>query len=179
MPSVLISILKEELTQQRTFISSDEETALERPATYANEDDLALDRVKRRRSTFYGVLRDRFLRDAKPLDEWRRLVQEEEAAAGGQTIISQLASQVLEWAARTSDRGAMIGGFAAKTLRWIGMILFLLGAYGWFQGAPTGGAIVIAVALVLLLTGRIVGHLAAERVQMLAQRVRSAGDDNR
>ena len=175
MASQLVAKLKDELQLQRTFLSSDEEAALTRPLSYENEADLAFDRVKHRRTFFHTALRSRFINDGRPIEEWRRLVAEEEAAAGDEpTVISQLATQVLEWAARTSDRGAMLGGFAAKTLRWAGILAALLGGWSWWQGAA-GGAIFLAVGLVLLFAGRIVGNLAAERVAWLTERMR-AGD---
>jgi hypothetical protein len=173
----LVVLLQEELTRQRTFLSADEAAVLTRPVSFADEHDLAWERVQRRRRPLYGALRNRFIREGKPIDAWRALVAEDEAAAGGPTIISQLATQVLEWAARTSDRGAMIGGFAAKTLRWAGVVLLLLGLYGCYQGAGGRGLIFIGLALVLLLAGRIVGNLTAERAATLAQRLRSPASE--
>ncbi|MGH2351726.1 MAG: hypothetical protein ACRDJN_08950 [Chloroflexota bacterium] len=170
MASPLVSIIKEELTKQRTFLSSDEEDALSRPQTYEDEEDLALDRVRRRRLVFYGALRDHFIREGRPVDRWRDLIAEEEAAPGEPTIASQLGRQVLEWSVRTSDRGAMLGSFVAKTLRWVGTILLLFALWSWFQGALTGVVLaVVALSLVLLLAGRIVGNLAAERAATLAE----------
>ena len=175
MASPLVAKLKDELRLQRTFLSSDEETALTRPLSYQDEDDLAFDRVKHRRLFFHTALRSRFINDGRPTAEWRRLVAEEEAAAGNEpTVTSHLATQVLEWAARTSDRGAMLGGFAARALRWAGMLAALLGAWGWWHGAPFGGAVFAAVGFILLVAGRIVGGLAAARVARLAEQVRAS-----
>ncbi len=171
MGSELVSIASEELRRQRTFLSTDEAAALSRPVDYDDEEDLAVDRVRRRRLVLYAALRDRFIRDGRPLEDWQAMVDREEAAAGGRTIVSQLARQVLEWAVRTSDRGAMLGSFAAKTLRWAGMILLFLGVWSWYQGAAGAVvALVIVLALAALLGGRIAGNLAAERIELLAQR---------
>ncbi|MDQ3700063.1 MAG: hypothetical protein M3442_03970 [Chloroflexota bacterium] len=170
MTSELVSIIGEELRRQRTFLSTDEVAALDRSADAEDEEDLALDRVRRRRLVLYAALRDRFIRDGRPLEDWRAMVEREEAAAGGKTIVSQLARQVLEWAVRTSDRQAMLGGFAAKTLRWIGMILLALGGWSWFQGAVGGiVAVVLVLGLAALLAGRIVGNLAADRIALLTE----------
>ena len=170
--SALVVMLREELTRRRVFLSSDEERALTRPAQYDDETDLAWVRVRRRRSTFYGALRGRFLFDGKPLDEWRRHVADDEAAAGGPTFVSQIARQVLEWAVRTADRGAMIGGFAGRALRWLGLLVVLLGLFGCYQGAALGGAIVLVAGLALVLAGRVVGSLAAGRVAALTAPLR-------
>ena len=53
-------------------------------------------------------------------------------------------------AARTSDRGAMMAGFAAKSLRILGVALLLLGGWSYLNGAPTGGTIVAVAGLVLV-----------------------------
>ncbi|MBI3973629.1 MAG: hypothetical protein HY332_20330 [Chloroflexi bacterium] len=163
MPSTLIDILKEELHIHRTFLSSDEEAALSRPVDQVERDDLAFERVQRRRRIFYGRLRDRFIREGKPVETWRGYVAEEEAGAGGQTVASQMAAQVLEWAVRTSDRAAMLGGFVAKTLRWLGILLLLLGAYTFFAGSRGAGLAIVAVSLVLWVMSRIAGNAVARR----------------
>src|SRR5919106_4411761 len=107
MSSRLASMLAEELAAQRTFLSAEEEAALSRPMSYDDEDDLAWDRVRGRKSWFFSALRDRFIHDGRQVEGWRELIDREEAAAGGEpTFMTQLARQVLAWAARTSDRGA-------------------------------------------------------------------------
>lgn len=162
--SPLVDILKEELRRQRTFLSSDEEVALTRPLTYDNEDDLAFDRLKGRRHWFQPVLRNRFIRDGRPIAEWREYIAAEEAAAGGEpTIISSLATGVLEWTARTTDRGAMLGGFAAKTLSFFALVLLLLGAYSWTHDAAIPGAVVIVLALLVYAGGHMLGAMAKRR----------------
>ncbi|HEX2033797.1 MAG TPA: hypothetical protein VHS99_06415 [Chloroflexota bacterium] len=174
MASELVTMLKEELTKQRTFLSSDEERALDRPATYEDEDDLALDRVRHRRLVFFTALRERFIQDGRPIERWRDLVRREEDAAGEPTIVSELARQVLEWAVRSSDRGAMLGGFAGRLLRWLGLALLLLAGWSWFQGAPGQVvALVAAFAAALVLTGQVVGSLAAARAGRLVQGLRA------
>ena len=170
--SPLVAILRDELRRQRVFLSSDEEAALTRPLSYDDEDDLAFDRVKGRRSWLRPVLRNRFIRDGRPVGQWREYIRAEEAAAGGEpTLISNLASGVLEWTARTGDRGAMFGGFAAKTLTGVAVVLFLLGAYGWTHGATGGGAVFIVVALVALLAGRVIAGFARRRTTTLVEQL--------
>jgi hypothetical protein len=181
MASQLVAILSAELRKQRTFLSSDEEAALARPLPpegddtsgadgpeAVSEEDMALDRVRRRRLVFFTALRDRFIHEGRPLVAWGDMVAREEAAAGGTTMATQVAREVLEWGVRTSDRGAMLGGFSAKMLRWMGIILVLFGGWSLFQGArPVAVAIVVAVALLFLLFARILGNLSAERAATL------------
>jgi hypothetical protein len=159
-------MLAEELAAQRTFLSGEEERALDHPMTYENEDDLAWDRVRGRRTWFFTALRDRFIRDGRPADRWRELVAQEEAAAGGEeTYATHLARRVLSWALRTSDRGAMMAGFAARAARWLGAAFVLLGGWAYFNGAPLPGAVVAAAGVVFLLVGGAFGRLAARRVR--------------
>jgi hypothetical protein len=132
--STLVAIAVEELRLQRTFLSSDEAAALTLPATLEDEENLALDRVRRRRLWIYTALRDRYIGDGRPFDEWADLIAAEETAAGSETVITQIARQVLEWGVRSSDRGAMLGGFGAKAMRWAGLALLLFATWSWFQG---------------------------------------------
>jgi hypothetical protein len=170
--SPLVAMLQEELRNQRVFLSADEEAALTRPLSDDDEDDLALDRVKRRRSWFQPVLRNRFIRDGRPVALWRDYIVAEEAAAGGEpTIISSLATGVLEWTARTGDRGAMFGGFSAKALTAITIVLFFLGVFGWAHGAAGAGAAFVVVALVAFVGGRILAGVAAGRTAGLTEQL--------
>ena len=161
-------MLADELAAQRTFLSAEEEAALTLPAAHDDEDDLAWQRVRGRRAWFFPVLRDRFIRDGRQQATWRGYIAQEEAAAGGQpTFITQLATQVLEWAARTSDRGAMMAGFVARSLRILGAALLLLGGWSYLNGAPTGGTIVAIVGLVFVLISVAAARIAAQRVNLL------------
>lgn len=163
----LLSILKEELQIHRTFLSSDEESALGLPISRRDADDLAFERVQRRRRMLYSRLRDRFIREGQPAARWRRFIAEDETLAGETTTMSQLATQVLEWAARTSDRGAMIGGFAAKTLRWAALALFLVGGFALLSGSRGAGLGLVLGALALWVAGRVAASLVAQRVELL------------
>ena len=158
--SALVELAVEELRGQRTFLSSDEATALTLPADLEDEDNLALDRVRRRRLWIYTALRDRFIGEGRPLDDWLAMIESEEAVAGGETLITRLARQVLEWSVRTGDRTLMFWGFAAKALRWFGLILLFLAGWSWYQDA---GTFVVATsgALALLL---LAGSVAAARL---------------
>jgi hypothetical protein len=171
-------MLHEELRNQRVFLSADEEAALTRPLSDDDEDDLALDRVKRRRTWFQPVLRNRFIRDGRPVAQWRDYIVAEEAAAGGEpTIISSLARGVLEWTARTGDRGAMFGGFASKALTAIAVVLFFVGAYGWAHGAAGAGAAFVVVALAAFVAGRIIAGVAARRTAGLTEQLLASPAD--
>ena len=130
MPSPLIEILKDELTVQRVFLSSDEERALDRIADDTDGGDLAFERVKARRYLFYAALRDRFVYDGRPIRQWLEWIAEAEASAGNKpTIITALATRVVEWSIRASDRVSMILGFATGLVRWFAIFLLAIG--GW------------------------------------------------
>jgi hypothetical protein len=168
MGSELVAIAVEELRRQRTFLSTDEADALTLPAEHEDEENLALDRVRRRRLWIYTSLRDRYIGDGRPVDDWLAMIEAEEAVAGGETIITRMARQVLEWSVRTSDRGAMLGGFAARAMRWIGIVLLLLSAWSWLQGAsPFAVATTGVIALGLLAGSVVLGRRAAARAAHL------------
>jgi hypothetical protein len=171
--SPLAALLSDELAAQRVFLSGDEATALDRPATYDDERDLAWDRVKHRRLVFYTALRERFIQERRPADLWRAMIEAQERAAGEPTFVTQIAWQVLEWAARTSDRGAMMAGFVAKALRWLGIVLLLLGAWSWFQGLPAAALSVGAAGLGFVALGAIAGSFAGRRAAALVQAART------
>ena len=161
-------MLADELAAQRTFLSAEEEESLTLPAAHEDEDNLAWQRVRGRRAWFFPVLRDRFIRDGRQQAAWRALIAQEEAEAGGKpTFITQMATQVLEWAARTSDRGAMMAGFAAKSLRILGVALLLLGGWSYLNGAPTGGTIVAIAGLLLVGVSVAAARIAAKRISLL------------
>jgi hypothetical protein len=163
-------MLAEELAAQRTFLSSEEEAALTHPLSYDNEEDLAWDRVRGRRTWFFSALRDRFIRDGRRTEVWRDLIRREEAEVGGEpTYVSQLGRQVLEWATRTSDRGAMLAGFAAKVSRTVGLLLALLGAWAYFNGAATPGIVVGTFGAALVVAGGGFGAVAKRRVRRLTE----------
>ena len=168
MASRLAGMLADELAAQRTFLSAEEEASLTLPASHDDEDNLAWQRVRGRRAWFFPVLRDRFIRDGRRDDAWRAMIAQEEAEAGGQpTFITQLATQVLDWAARTSDRGAMMAGFIATSLRILGAALLLLGGWSYLNGAPTGGTIVAIAGLVLVGVSVAAARIAAKRINLL------------
>ena len=161
-------MLADELAAQRTFLSAEEEASLTLPAAHDDEDNLAWQRVRGRRGWFFPVLRDRYIRDGRQQETWRALIAQEEAEAGGQpTFITQLAMQVLVWAARTSDRGAMMAGFAAQSLRIVGLLLLLLGGWSYLNGAPTGGTIVGGFGLLLVVVSVAAARVASRRVSLL------------
>ena len=161
-------MLADELAAQRTFLSAEEAASLTLPAAHDDEDNLAWQRVRGRRSWFFPVLRDRFIRDGRQEEMWRAMIAEEEAEAGGEpTFITHMARQVLAWAARTSDRGAMMAGCAATSLRIAGLLLLLFGGWSYLNGAPTGGAIVGGVGLLLMLVSVALARAAARRVSSL------------
>jgi hypothetical protein len=171
--SALAAIAAEELRKQRTFLSTDEAAALSLPAELEDEENLALVRVRGRRLWIYTALRDRFIGDGRPFDDWLAMIDAEEGTAGGETQITRLARQVLEWSVRSGDREAMLGGFVAKALRYAGLLLLLLAGWSWWQGA--GGAAVVttgALAVVLLVGSSVVGRRAAARAAFLVAGLR-------
>jgi hypothetical protein len=166
--SALVEIAVEELRGQRTFLSSDEAAALTLPADLDDEDNLALDRVRRRRLWIYTALRDRFIGDGRPFDDWLATIESEEQRAGGETLITRLARQVLEWSVRTGDRALMFWGFAAKAMRWFGLILLFLAGWSWYQDAETLVVGTVGVLGAVLLVGSAVaGRTAAARASAL------------
>lgn len=167
-------MLKDELRRQRVFLSSDEEEALLRPVTYEDEDDLAYERVKGRLGWFQPALRNRFIRDGRPVALWRDYISTDEAEAGEPTLISALATRIIAWATRTSDRGAMLGTFASRALSTLGLLCALLGAYAWAHGEQAGGGVYVGVGLALLLGGNVTGRLTARRAEKLARHALSA-----
>jgi AcrR family transcriptional regulator len=131
-PSPLIAILKDELLVQRVFLSSDEERALDREADAPDDGDLAFERVKARRYLFYAALRDRFVYDGRPIDQWLDWIAEAEERVGGvPTIVTALATRVIEWSIRATDRKSMAMGFCAGTTRWLGIALLTLALWAW------------------------------------------------
>ena len=174
MASRLATMLAEELASQRIFLSSDEETALTRPASYDEESDLAWDRIKHRRTHFFPSLRDRYIRERRPREAWLALIDAEETAAGEPTFITQLATQVLEWSVVSSDRGAMMTRFAGRALRWLALLFLALGAYAWVNGARAPGLIVAAAGLVFFLASRAFQRYAARRAATLVAAARQA-----
>lgn len=173
MPSPLADILREELQARRTFLSTDEVAALSRAATVEDEEDLALVRVRRRRSVFNSVLRSRFIRDGKPVAVWRGYIEEEEADSDAPTVISQHGRRVLEWAVRTADREAMASGFASRLLRWIGIVALLWGLYSCATSDTAPGLMSLAVAAICLVAAQVLGNLASDRI---AGRLRAVFD---
>ena len=133
MAAEYIDILRTELERQRQFLSEEEEQVLLKPASYESEDDLALDSVKRRQHTFVPILRDRFVRDGRPLEQWWDVLAEEERLPEDRTMIGAMVVQVLDWSARTSDQKAMMGGFGSKLLLVAAVLI------GFFGDLHAGG----------------------------------------
>ena len=171
--SELTSIAAEELRKQRTFLSTDEAAALSLPADLEDEENLALVRVRGRRLWIYTALRDRFIGDGRPFDDWLAMIDAEEGAAGGETHITRLARQVLEWSVRSGDRSAMLGGFVAKALRYAGLLLLFLAGWSWWQGAGQLAVVTTGLLAVVLLVGsRVFGRRAAARADFLVSGLR-------
>jgi hypothetical protein len=146
--SPLIAILKDELLVQRVFLSSDEERALDRESDGADDGDLAYERVKARRYLFYAALRDRFIYDGRPTDQWLDWIDEAERKAGGSaTIVTALATRVVEWSVRATDRKAMAMGFVTGITRWLGIVMITLAVWAWSRAIVGGIAWLGARAL--------------------------------
>ena len=169
MSAEFVAILRQELETQRRFLSSDEEQALLRPATYENEDDLAFEQVKHRQRELVGALRNRFIRDGRPLDRWWDLLAAQEALHGERTLMSAMAVQVLDWSARTADQRAMLGGFASKLLRLGAYFISFFAVFVLAQGVPVVGVVLLVLSAGLWLGARIMGNLTADRVDDLVE----------
>ncbi len=164
-----IDILRTELERQRQFLSAEEERVLLKPALYESEDDLALDSVKRRQHTFVAILRDRFVRDGRPLEQWWDVLAEEEGLSGDRTVIGNMVVQVLDWSARTSDQKAMMGGFASKLLLVAAVLIGFFATFTIAVGAWPVGIVLLVITAALWIGARVLGQLTAERVGELVE----------
>ena len=169
MAAEYIDILRTELERQRQFLSEEEERVLLQPASYESDDDLALDSVKRRQHTFVPILRDRFVRDGRPLEQWWDVLAEEERLPEDRTMIGAMVVQVLDWSARTSDQKAMMGGFASKLLLVAAVLIGFFATFTLAVGAWPAGIVLLVVAAALWIGARVLGQLTAERVGELVE----------
>jgi hypothetical protein len=104
------------------------------------------------------------------------MIESEEAVAGGETLITRLARQVLEWSVRTGDRTLMFWGFAAKAMRWFGLILLFLAGWSWYQDAGTFVVATVGALAALLLAGSVAAaRLTAARASELLAGLRRPG----
>lgn len=173
-------MLREELGLQRRFLSSDEERVLLAPASYENEEDLALDRVKDREHAFQFALRDRFLRDGRPQRDWWSWVKEAATEQGHRDRLDAIVLQVLDWSARTSDQAAMLGGFAATALLWFALATLVLALEAareaLFVGVPLAGAaavVMLAFTVLLWLASRAIRTRTDRHVAALQREYKS------
>lgn len=163
--SPLIEILKDELTVQRVFLSSDEERALDRIAEDTDGGDLAFERVKARRYLFYAALRDRFVYDGRPIRQWLEWIAAAETIAGEKpTIITVLATRVIEWSIRASDRMSMILGFATGLVRWFAMFLLALGGWAWTRDFAPAWWVICVLGLCSWFGARFLKRFTANHV---------------
>lgn len=173
-PSPLIAILKDELLVQRVFLSSDEERALDREADAPDDGDLAFERVKARRYLFYAALRDRFIYDGRPIDQWLDWIAEAESQAGGSpTIISALATRVIEWSIRVTDRKSMAMGFLAGTTRWVGIALLTLAVWAWSREVGPATWVLAAVGGATWVGARRIARATEAHVKALVAETRA------
>ena len=169
MAAEYIDILRTELERQRQFLSEEEERVLLQPASYESEDDLALDSVKRRQHSFVPILRDRFVRDGRPLEQWWDVLAEEERLPEDRTMIGAMVVQVLDWSARTSDQKAMMGGFASKLLLVAAVLIGFFATFTLAVGAWPAGIVLLVITAALWIGARVLGQLTAERVGELVE----------
>ena len=169
MAAEYVDILRAELERQRQFLSAEEERVLLKPARYENEDDLALDSVKRRQHTFVPILRDRFVRDGRPLEQWWDVLAEEERLPEDRTMIGAMVVQVLDWSARTGDQKAMMGGFASKLLLVAAVLIGFFATFTLAVGAWPAGVVLLVITAALWIGARVLGQLTAERVGELVE----------
>ena len=169
MAAEYVDILRTELERQRQFLSAEEERVLLKPALYESDDDLALDLVKRRQHTFVAILRDRFVRDGRPLEQWWDVLAEQEGLSGHRTMVGAMVVQVLDWSARTSDQKAMMGGFASKLLLVAAVLVGFFATFTLAVGAWPVGVVLLVIAVALWIGARVLGQLTAERVGELVE----------
>ena len=169
MAAEYVDILRTELERQRQFLSAEEEQVLLKPALYESDDDLALDLVKRRQHTFVAILRDRFVRDGRPLEQWWDVLAEQEGLSGDRTMVGAMVVQVLDWSARTSDQKAMMGGFASKLLLVAAVLIGFFATFTLAVGAWPAGIVLLVITAALWIGARVLGQLTAERVGELVE----------
>ena len=95
--------------------------------------------MKRRQHTFVPILRDRFVRDGRPLEQWWDVLAEEERLPEDRTMIGAMVVQVLDWSARTGDQKAMMGGFASKLLLVAAVLIGFFATFTLAVGAWPAG----------------------------------------
>jgi hypothetical protein len=171
--SPLIELLKDELTVQRVFLSSDEERALDRIADDADGGDLAFERVKARRYLFYAALRDRFVYDGRPIRQWLDWIATAETSTGDKpTIITALATRVVEWSIRASDRTSMFLGFATGLVRWFAFFLLALGGWAWTRDFAPAWWVICTLGVGFWLGARFLKRFTDRRVSAVVQATR-------
>ncbi len=171
--SPLIELLKDELTVQRVFLSSDEERALNRIADDADGGDLAFERVKARRYLFYAALRDRFVYDGRPIRQWLTWIADAESSTGDKpTIITALATRVVEWSIRASDRASMFLGFATGLVRWFAFFLLALGGWAWTRDFAPAWWVICALGLCFWLGARFLKRFTDRHVSAVVRATR-------
>lgn len=158
-----VAILRTELERQREFLSAEEEQVLLKPGTYENDNDLALDRVKRRQHNFVAILRNRFVRDGRPLETWWDLLVDQEIAQGYRTMVGAMVIQVLDWSARTSDQKVMMGGFASKLLSVAAIFSGFMTTFTLAVGAWPPGIVMFFITVSFWIGSRVLGQKTADR----------------
>lgn len=172
--SPLVEVLKDELIVQRVFLSTDEERALGRADDDPDDGDLAFERVKARRYLFYAALRDRFIYDGRPVGTWLGWINDGEAGADGRpTVVSALATRVIEWSIRATDRKSMALGFVAATARWLAITLLCLGAWAWSRDLGPATPVLLATGAVAWLAARAVKSATEAHVRATVAAVRA------
>jgi hypothetical protein len=172
--SPLIAVLKDELLVQRVFLSSDEERALERESEAPADDDLAFERVKARRYLFYAALRDRFIYDGRPIEQWLDWIADGEVRTGGvPTVITALATRVIEWSIRATDRKSMAMGFIGGATKWFGFALLTLAVWAWSREIGPATWVLAVVGGIAWLAAKLVARATEAHVRSIVADARA------
>jgi hypothetical protein len=149
MPEEMLERLREELAEQRRFLSEQEAAALLCSREELPPDDPLTAVLRRREVEFRGLLRDRFLREGLPTDEWWRLVRKDILARGKQTLLAELVLDVLKWQYASSDTAIHLSQLVTTVLGLLLLLAVLISAAACVQGQFSLGLPMLAIAAVL------------------------------
>lgn len=149
MPEEILERLREELAEQRRFLSEQEAEALLCAREELPPDDPLTAVLRRREAEFRGLLRDRFLREGLPADEWWRLVRKDILARGKQTLLAELVLDVLKWQYASSDTAIHVSQLVTTVLGLLLLLAVLISSAACVQGQFSLGLPMLAIAAVL------------------------------
>mgnify|MGYP000182774161 CR=1 FL=1 len=149
MPEEILQRLREELADQRRFLSEQEAEALLRARDELSPDDPLATVLRRREAEFRSLLRDRFLREGLPVEEWWRLVRKDTLARGKQTLLAEIVLDVLKWQYASFDTAIHVSQLVTTVLGLLVLVAILISAAACVQGQFSLGLPMLAIAAVL------------------------------